>query len=182
MLIFFQDEAHSILFAATDTTGNALTVGVFWILYEEHIYAKLASELKKRFLNYTKDTQLPYVELEALPYLTAVVKEVLRLSFGVPFRVPRVVPAGGAEFEGHFIPEGTVIGVSQWMLHRDPEVFPDPTKFDPERWLKGQEETRKLEKYMVPFSRGKSIERQCCIYFVRRMELGTVAPKTAARV
>lgn len=109
-----KDEAYSILFAATDTTGHALTVATFWILYEEHIYAKLALELKQRFPNYNKNTELAYIELEALPYLTAVIKEVLRLSFGVPFRVPRVVPAGGAEFEGHFIPEGTVIGVSEW--------------------------------------------------------------------
>lgn len=154
-----KDEAHSVLFAATDTTGNALTVATFWILYERHVYAKLSSELVERFPNYNKDTdKLSYVELEALPYLTAVVKEVLRLSFGVPFRVPRVVPPGGAELEGHFVPEDTVIGVSQWMLHRDPEIFPEAMNFDPERWLRGSEETRRLERYLVPFSRGECMK------------------------
>lgn len=144
-----KDEAYSVLFAGTDTTGNALTVATFWILYDQQVYSKLTAELTQRFPHYNKDTKLPFVELEPLPYLTGVVKETLRISFGVPFRVPRVVPAGGAEFEGYFVPEGTVIGVSEWMLHRDPEAFPDPMKFDPDRWTKSQEETRRLEKYMV---------------------------------
>ena len=44
------------------------------------------------------------------------------------------------------------------MMHRDPKVFPDPLKFDPERWLKSEAEFRRLEHNMAPFGRGT---RQC---------------------
>lgn len=44
------------------------------------------------------------------------------------------------------------------MLHRDPEVFPDPMTFDPERWLASPEQYRRLDYNMVPFGRGS---RQC---------------------
>lgn len=149
-----KDEAYSVLVAAADTTGNAMTVAAFNVLYNQQIYAKLASELFQHFPDNNAD--LPYLELEKLPYLTAVIKEGLRLSFGVPGRVPRVVPAGGAEFNGYLIPEGYVVGMSAWMLHRDPDVFPNPMEFDPERWMQGQEVTRRLERSMIPFGRGKS--------------------------
>lgn len=86
------------------------------------------------------------------------IKEGLRLSFGVMSRLPRVVPSPGATFYDHFLPAGTAISMSGWMMHRDPEVFPDPMTFDPERWMKGPEEFRRLDRNMVPFGRGS---RQC---------------------
>ena len=44
------------------------------------------------------------------------------------------------------------------MMHRDPEVFPDPMKFDPKRWLYSTEQTQRLNHNMVPFGCGS---RQC---------------------
>lgn len=44
------------------------------------------------------------------------------------------------------------------MMHRDPAVFPDPMKFDLERWLRSPEEVQRLNRNMVPFGRGS---RQC---------------------
>ena len=82
----------------------------------------------------------------------------MRLSFGVVGRLPRVVPDHGASFHGNFIPPGTIVGMSSWMMHRDPEVFPDPMSFDPERWLQSTEQTQRLNHNMVPFGRGS---RQC---------------------
>ena len=77
---------------------------------EKRVHAGLASELTQRFPDYNKDIALRIVELEQLPYLTAVVKEVLSLSFCLPFRLPRVLHSGGAGFNGYLVPEGTVIG------------------------------------------------------------------------
>jgi cytochrome P450 len=151
-----KDEAYSVLVAAADTTGNAMTVAAFNILYNQPIYEKLVAELETKFPD--RYAELPFVELERLPYLTAVIKEGLRLSFGVVGRLPRVVPAPGATFEGHYLPPGTIVGMSSWMMHRDPDVFHDPMKFDPGRWLKSSEEFRRLDRNMVPFGRGT---RQC---------------------
>jgi len=62
-----KDEAYSVLVAAADTTGNAMTVAAFNAIYDPKIYEKLAKELENRFPGHT--SQLPFVELERLPYL-----------------------------------------------------------------------------------------------------------------
>jgi cytochrome P450 len=82
-----------------------------------------------------------------------VIKEGLRLSFGVPGRLPRVVPKGGATFNGYTLSEGTVVSMSSWILHQDEDYFPNPTTFDPDRWSEPHEAQR-LEKAFVPFGKG----------------------------
>ena len=151
-----KDEAYSVLVAAADTTGNAMTVAAFNILNDPAIYAKLVRELESKFPSQT--SHLPFTELEKLPYLTACIKEGLRLSFGVVGRLPRVVPPGGATFNGHFLPAGHIVSMSSWLMHRDPAVFPDPMRFDPERWMVSTEHSHHLDHHMVPFGRG---QRQC---------------------
>ena len=151
-----KDEAYSVLVAAADTTGNAMTVAAFNVLNNQTIYGKLVSELETQFPD--RYAELPFAELEKLPYLTAVIKEGLRLSFGVVGRLPRVVPQPGVTFEGHYLPPGTIVGMSSWIMHRDANVFHDPMQFKPERWLQSPEEFRRLDHSMVPFGRGT---RQC---------------------
>lgn len=84
------------------------------------------------------------------------IKESLRLAFGVAGRLPRVVPPSGATFNGYFIPGSYTVSMSAYMMHLDPSVFPDPQKFDPQRWL--QDDSRRVERNLVPFSKGS---RQC---------------------
>jgi cytochrome P450 len=43
------------------------------------------------------------------------------------------------------------------MMHMNEEIYPDPYKFDPERWM-DPERARKLDRYLVPFTKGN---RQC---------------------
>ena len=62
-----KDEAYSVLVAAADTTGNAMTVAAFNTIHNPEIYEKLAKELEYHFPD--RASQLPFVELERLPYL-----------------------------------------------------------------------------------------------------------------
>ncbi|CZR59395.1 uncharacterized protein PAC_09287 [Phialocephala subalpina] len=146
-----KDEAHSILAAAADTTGNAMTVAAYHTVSNPEIFEMLRRELKENFPD--SEQELGFVELERLSYLTAVIKEGLRMSFGVPGRLPREVPKPGATFNGTFIPAGYTVGMSSWVLHQDPTYFPNPKTFDPSRWL-DPAESRRLDKAFVPFSKG----------------------------
>ncbi|EOD45550.1 putative benzoate 4-monooxygenase cytochrome p450 protein [Neofusicoccum parvum UCRNP2] len=150
-----KDECYSMLAAAADTTGNALSTACYHTLADREIYARLRDELVAKFPD--SNQTLNFVALEKLPYLTGVIKEGLRLSFGVPGRLPRVTPEGGATFNGYFVPEGTIVGMSSWLMHRNEDVFPDPMKFDPARWL-DPENSRRLDRYLVAFGKGS---RQC---------------------
>ncbi|KAI9739509.1 MAG: hypothetical protein M1834_006224 [Cirrosporium novae-zelandiae] len=124
-------DAMGYVSAAADTTGAALTTAAYWTLRNEEIHRKLVAELETAFPD--PNMRLNYATLERLPYLTAVLKKGLRLSFRVPGRLPRVVPNGGAKSNEYFIPEGYVVSMSAWMMHRDLSIWPNPDKFDPER-------------------------------------------------
>ncbi|KAH0566183.1 hypothetical protein GP486_000415 [Trichoglossum hirsutum] len=148
------EEASGVVAASSETTGNALTFATYNVLANKRIHAKLTEELKESFPN--PSSTLDFVTLEKLPYLNAVIKESLRLSFGIIGRLPRVTPSGDV-LNGYIIPPGTTVGMSSWLMHRNEDAFPEPDKFDPGRWL-DPESAKLLEKYLVPFSRGS---RQC---------------------
>jgi hypothetical protein len=74
-------ETYGILAAAADTTGNGLTTGVHEVIRNPEIYAKLTAELETAFPD--PDAKMELSVLERLPYLSGVVNESLRLSFGV---------------------------------------------------------------------------------------------------
>lgn len=149
-----KDEVYSILAAAADTTGNAMTVACYKVIGNREIYSALRKELHAAFPD--PDAKLNFVTLERLPYLTGVVKESLRLSFGVPGRLPRVVPQPGATFNGHFLPAGTIVSMSSWIMQRNEEIFPDAMKFDPTRWL-DLVAYRRLDNHMMPFGGGSRV-------------------------
>jgi len=101
------DEAFGMVAAAAETAGNAMTICAFHVLFNPRIYARLRQELLEAFPDPTQPVD--YLTLEKLPYLTAVVKEGLRLSYGVLHPLPRVVPDEGAVFNGHFLSQGVSI-------------------------------------------------------------------------
>jgi len=90
--------------------------------------------------------------LQTLPYLTAVIKEALRLSHGFVTPLPRVVGPSGAEIADWQVPANTIVGMSVTCLHLNSTLFPKPEKFTPDRWLGPR--SHGLNQYLVPFSKG----------------------------
>ncbi|KAK1712990.1 hypothetical protein CaCOL14_012378 [Colletotrichum acutatum] len=144
------DEALSVCFAGTDTNSLALSFGTYFLLRNPDKLQKMLDELKDAPTN--RDGLYEYQTVSKLPYLTAVIKEILRLGSPVPGIVPRRVPAGGASVGGHYLPEGTTVSQALRLINVNPDVYLEPERFIPERWLgkAGWE----LEKYFVPFSKG----------------------------
>ena len=105
-------------------------------------------------------------ELEALPYLTAVIQEGLRLCQPVTHRLGRAFPEKTLNYHGKSIPTGTRVNMTHVLMHHDKRIFPDPEIFNPDRWL--GEKKRLLEKYLVPFNRGT---RACLGLNLARAEL-----------
>ncbi|KAI3612123.1 cytochrome [Moniliophthora roreri] len=83
---------------------------------------------------------------------TAVIKESLRLTSGIVTPMNRVVPDSGAIIAGHPIPPGTVVSIGNTFVHMNPDIFPDPERFYPERWLEDKDHS--LDRYLVSFGKG----------------------------
>ncbi|KAJ8132545.1 hypothetical protein O1611_g1078 [Lasiodiplodia mahajangana] len=115
-----------ILFAGTDGVGTTLSQLARFLADHPQKYERVHEEVINN----------PDSDAQALPYLTSIVKESLRLSMANPTRLPRIVPPGGMRVDGlPFIPAGTSVGLSAYNLHLNSEVFAEPHAFLPERWL-----------------------------------------------
>lgn len=146
-----RDEVMTIFLAGYETIANALT----WTLYllsqnsdaEHKLHAELDSVLAGRNATYDDVPKLIYTEM--------VLAESMRLY-------PPAWAMGRFALEdftlgSYFMPKGTTVFLSQYIMHRDRRYFPDPERFDPERWAPEAKASRPRFCYF-PFGGGA---RQC---------------------
>ncbi|KAL4911390.1 hypothetical protein BDW74DRAFT_184762 [Aspergillus multicolor] len=144
-------EAALIFGAGSVTTGRFFAVTIYYTLNNDQIKHRISAELKDIMAGYPA-TLPTWQELDRLPYLHATVKEGLRLSYGVMRHLSRISPDTALQYKQWTIPPGTPVGMSSYSMHTDPEVFPEPFKFMPERWL--GDINPKMNRNWVPFTRG----------------------------
>lgn len=90
-------------------------------------------------------------ETDKCAYLQAIIKETLRLYAPLPSYEPRSLDVD-SEIEGYPIPANTVVGMSPFSLHRNPDIFPNPLEFNPERWM--GPDAKELNRWFWAFSSG----------------------------
>jgi len=98
--------------------------------------------------------RLPKIsDRNSLPYLDAIIKEVLRWASVSPMALPH---ATGEEDKvlGYKIPKGTVVMANLWAMLHDERVYPEPFKFDPGRFLGEKQQPDPRE---VVFGRGRRV-------------------------
>lgn len=156
------DDAQVLMMAGTLTTAWTLEVIMYWLITLPDVLAKLKVELCEAIPNPAH--AIPLTALEQLPYLTAVIKEGLRLTYGVSCRLARSDPDKPMLFtdkstgNSYTIPRNTPVGMTSVQIHHDESIFPDSHRFHPERWLDSSAKERNLDRYMVSFTAGS---RQC---------------------
>ena len=80
--------------------------------------------------------ELPdYSHKERLPYIDALVKEVLRWNPPLPISLPNRAMQDDV-YRGRLIPEGAIVIQNVWAICRDRSIYPDPETFNPDRFLK----------------------------------------------
>lgn len=75
-----------------------------------------------------------FSDMDSLPYVSALIKEVLRYNPVVPLAFPHRLETDDT-YDRYYLPKGSVIVPNTWAITQDPEIFPDPTSFKPERFL-----------------------------------------------
>ncbi|XP_078606876.1 sterol 26-hydroxylase, mitochondrial-like [Branchiostoma floridae x Branchiostoma japonicum] len=151
-----------LLLAGVDTTSNTMV----WTLYELARHPELQERLHQEVSSVVSPGQIPTVDdVKNMALLKNVIKEILR--------VYPVLPANGRVLDkdivldGYNIPKGTQFAILHYNMTRDPEVFEEPDKFNPDRWTRmGTEKVNTFSS--VPFGFGP---RQCAGRRLAEMEM-----------
>ncbi|KAK7724451.1 hypothetical protein SLS63_008708 [Diaporthe eres] len=161
-------ESQLIVFAGEGTTAYTLTAAVYELLAHPRELAKLRAELIQAIPD---EDEIPsFSQIDSLPYFNAVINEVVRIHPGVMNRQPRISPdlplvyrnSDGIEY---VLPPGTLTTMSPLSTHMNSNVFQNPYKFLPQRWI----DNPKIARAFLGFSRGA---RSCLGYDLYRGQTG----------
>jgi cytochrome P450 len=133
-----RDELMTALVAGHETTASALGFTFALLAVEQGVLSRLHSELDSG---------------DGDEYLTAAIYEALRRRPVLPQAEPRLVKKPIRIGDWDYEP-GVVVAASAWLVHHDPEIYPDPFAFRPERFLGEQPGTYTW----IPFGGGR---RRC---------------------
>ncbi|KAF2008686.1 cytochrome P450 [Aaosphaeria arxii CBS 175.79] len=144
-------EAQVLMGGGTASTSRTIKFASFYILSVPDLQSRLRDELAVTMQDWP--AYVPTLaDLERLPLLQGIVKESLRLSYGVMHRLPRVSPDLPLQYKQWVIPPKIPVGMSAYLMHTDPEVYPDPFHFNPDRWIGDIDPN--MNRNWVPFTRG----------------------------
>ncbi|XP_040068017.2 cytochrome P450 4c3 [Ixodes scapularis] len=165
-----REEVDTFTFEGHDTTA----VGISWALYmiglHHHVQERIQTELENIFGTDT-ERNATMNDIRSMKYLECVLKESQRLFPSVPL-IARLLQQDW-KYDKYIMPKGTVCLVSIYSLHRDPDAFPNPEEFIPERFLPENCTGRHPFAY-VPFSAGP---RNCIGQRFAMMEMKTLVSR-----
>ena len=130
-----------------DTTAVTIEWAMSLLLNHPEVFQKARDELD---IHIGHDRLIEEADLPKLQYLRNIISESLRLFPSTPLLVPHF-SSEDCEIGGFDVPEGTMLLVNAWALHRDPNLWNEPTSFKPERFETGENDTYKL----LPFGLGR---------------------------
>lgn len=145
--------AEALLFAGYDTTSTTL-VYIFWVLGK---YPEVQEKLRRELMAHGTESK----------YLTQVINEVMRLYPTVLSFTSRMATEN-VTIDGLTLPSGTRVVYKAWLLHRDPELWPEPDKFDPERFREG------VQIHPCAFAPFGLSEKKCLGFSLAQLELKMV--------
>uniref|UniRef100_A0A3B3ZQD0 Cytochrome P450 1A n=1 Tax=Periophthalmus magnuspinnatus TaxID=409849 RepID=A0A3B3ZQD0_9GOBI len=149
--------------AGFDTVSTCVSWSVMYMVAYPEVQDKLHREIlgQDRFPRLSDRANLPYVE--------SFILEVFRHSSFLPFTIPHCTTKN-TSLNGYFIPKDTCVFINQWQINHDPELWKDPSTFNPERFLNSEgTEVNKVEgEKVVAFGLGR---RRCIGEVIARNEV-----------
>lgn len=159
------NEALLLLFAGHETTATLLS----WTLFELGNHPSWRQRLREEQTAVVGNSELTLSHLKQFPQLTNVLKEAERLYPPVPGFSRGVLKE--IEYAGYRIPVGWFVTISPMLTHRLPELYPDPDRFDPERFAPPREEDKKHPLALIGFGNGP---HSCLGFEFAQMEMKIV--------
>ncbi|KAJ4316127.1 hypothetical protein N0V94_005615 [Neodidymelliopsis sp. IMI 364377] len=169
-----QQESFGALFAGSDTTAISFRSLFYHLMHNPDVYDRLEKEVDEAVKEGRMSMPPTYKQASQLPYLSACIKEALRIHPGAQLSLPRTVPKGGLELCGQFIPEGYIVGINAAVMHFDQGVFgQDADSFIPDRWMDSARANH-MDKYLMSFGGGT---RTCVGKNIALIELYKLSPQ-----
>lgn len=137
----------------TDTTSNTVEFAMAEMMKKPEILRNVQQELETVV---GKDRIVEESDIQKLPYLYAVMKEVLRLHPALPLLVPHC-PSETCIVGGYTVPKGARVFINVWAVHRDPSIWENPSEFRPERFLDSKWDYNGNDFNYFPFGSGRRI-------------------------
>lgn len=163
-----RDELMTLLFAGHETTASALAWALYWIHQQPEVYETLMTELD------TLGSELDPTTISKLPYLNAVCCETLRIHPVVLFTFSRMLKSP-LEVMGYQFEAGTLLAPCIYLVHNREDLYPEPKRFKPERFLE-----RQFSPYeYFPFGGGN---RRCLGYAFALLEMKLVLVSVLSQV
>ncbi|KAH9945402.1 cytochrome P450, partial [Epithele typhae] len=123
--------AASMYIAGSETVAATLHTFFLAMLLHPEVLARARQELEAAI----GTTRLPsFDDIDAVPYLDAVVMEVIRWQPAVPMVIPHKLCADDT-YKGYHLEKGSVVTVNVWAILHDAKTYPHPDAFDPSRFL-----------------------------------------------
>ncbi|KAI8584443.1 hypothetical protein K450DRAFT_216439 [Umbelopsis ramanniana AG] len=151
-----EDIVHeNILFliAGSETTSNTIGFAIIHLIEHPEALALLREELDSVYPRNGSNVRFEHEDLKNLPYLNAVINETMRIKpvamGGLPRETDRDYILGGK----YHIPKNILISAHIYACQVDPEYWPEPLAFKPERWLEGSDIPADKDAFF-PFSSG----------------------------
>lgn len=160
---YLRDEVLNFLIAGHETTASSLSFCLYQLAKNPDVLLRVREEINR----HAEAGELRYEDLEKYSYLDQVINETLRIlppvwSLSREAREADVI-------DGYPIPKGCIVTVAPYFLHHREDIYPDPQRFDPDRFSEG--ESRKRPKNCFhPFGLGP---RTCIAETFARMEMKT---------
>jgi len=138
----------------TDTTSTTMEWAMTELLRHPEKMAKAQKEVVQVIGN--SDRPVQELDIPNLPYIQAIAKETLRMHPPAPFLLPHKAEED-VKLCGYLVPKNAQIWVNVWAIGRDPNVWPDPNSFTPERFLNGGADAKGRDFNFIPFGEGRRI-------------------------
>jgi cytochrome P450 len=133
----------------------------------------LQREIDDAFTSGALSHPVRFKDAVQLPYLTAVIKESMRMHHSLGTGLPRVVPAQGASIAGRWVPGGTTVIMNANAVNFDRSIFgQDADQFRPERWL-DPEHAAVMSRHDMSFGYGPRI---CAGRYITMTEMYKLLP------
>ncbi|XP_023139824.1 cytochrome P450 1A1 [Amphiprion ocellaris] len=152
--------------AGFDTVSTALSWSVMYLVANPEMQERLYQEIKD---NVGLDRTPLLSDKTKLPLLEAFILELFRHSSFLPFTIPHCT-SKDTSLNGYFIPKDTCVFINQWQINHDPDLWKDPSSFNPERFLSADgTEVNKMEgEKVLIFGLGR---RRCIGEVIARHEV-----------